>query len=186
MEELKLESKIEGILFYKGDLVSKNELALLLNVSNEEIEQAVNNLKEILKNRGLIIIDNNDYYKLGVTNEIGPLIESIHKEEISKELTKASIETLAIIIYYNGVARSEIDYIRGVNSSFIIRNLLVRGLVEKKIDIKDSRRFLYYPTIELLSYLGVSNISELPNYNDIKKQLEETLSNQIKNEEKND
>ncbi len=186
MQELTIEAKIEGILYYKGEDVSKNELATLLSVTEEEIDQAINNLDTILINRGLVIVKNDNHYRLSTAKELGPLIESIHKEEISKELTKASLETLAIIIYLEGVARSEIDYVRGVNSSFIIRNLLIRGLVNKKIDPNDNRRLLYYPTTELLSFMGISNITELPNYQEIKKQLIETLNNQSKSNETND
>lgn len=186
MQNLTLEAKIEGLLYYKGDEVSKKELASLLDVTEDEIDQAIINLDNILINRGLVVVKNNNNFKLSIAKELGPLIESIHKDEISKELTKASLETLAIIIYYDGVARSEIDYIRGVNSSFIIRNLLIRGLVDKKTDPNDNRRLLYYPTIELLSFMGVSDITQLPNYDEIKTRLAETLNNQSISNETND
>jgi len=58
-----------------------------------------------------------------------------------------------------------------VNSQFILRNLLVRGLVEKITDEKDERRFLYRPTFELLQMLGVSSISDLPEYGKVQEEL---------------
>jgi len=173
---MELESKIEGLLFYKGEDISINKLAELLNVSTAEIEESLNKLENTLINRGLVLVRKEDRVVLGITSELGPLIEGIRKDEITKELTKSSLETLSIILYKNGVSRSEIDYIRGVNSSFILRNLLVRGLIEKIIDPKDSRRVLYRPTFDTLTYMGITSIDQLPNYSDVKNQLQEVIN----------
>lgn len=179
---MELKSKIEGLLFYKGEEVEVKKLAELLNVTKDEIEEGLKSLEESLKGRGLVLVRKEDQVVLGISGELSEIIESIRKDEISKELTKSSLETLSIILYKNGVSRSEIDYIRGVNSSFILRNLLVRGLIEKIVDPKDSRRFLYKPTLETISFMGITSIDQLPNYHEIKSQLEEA----IKREEKND
>jgi segregation and condensation protein B len=179
---IELESKIEGLLFYKGEDVSIKKLAELLNVSIEEIEEGLIKLEKSLENRGLVLVRKDDSVVLGITRELSPLIESIRKEEITKELSKASIETLSIVLYKNGVSRSEIDYIRGVNSSFILRNLIVRGLVEKVVDTNDSRRILYRPSFNTLSYMGVSSIEQLPNYGEIVKQLQESINQNKENE----
>ena len=88
------------------------------------------------------------------------------KEELSRELSKASLETLTIILYTDGVTRSEIDFIRGVNSSFILRNLSVRGLIEKS-DAKEGRRNAYYPTLDTLAYMGVTRREELPDFDNL-------------------
>jgi segregation and condensation protein B len=177
-----LESKIEGLLFYKGDDISINKLSELLDTSVPEIEDALIKLNQTLEGRGLVLIRKEDSLMLGVARELGPLIESIRKEEITKELSKASLETLSIILYKNGITRSEIDYIRGVNSSFILRNLLIRGLIEKTIDVKDSRRLLYHPTFEILSFMGISSIDELPNFNEVNNQLKEVTNQNINND----
>jgi segregation and condensation protein B len=179
---IELEAKIEGLLFYKGEDVQIKKLAELLKVSVEEIEEALKKLEQSLQNRGLVLVRKDDSVVLGITSELSSLIESIRKEEITKELTKSSLETLSIVLYKNGVSRSEIDYIRGVNSSFILRNLLVRGLIEKIVDPKDSRRVLYRPTFDTLSFMGITSIDQLPNYDEVKAQLQEV----IKQEEKND
>lgn len=179
---IELESKIEGLLFYKGEDVSIKKLAGLLNVSTDEIEEGLIKLEKSLENRGLVLVRKDDSVVLGITRELSPLIESIRKEEITKELSRASIETLSIILYKNGVSRSEIDYIRGVNSSFIIRNLIVRGLVEKVMDTNDSRRILYRPSFNTLSYMGVNSIEQLPNYTEIVKQLQESINQNKDNE----
>lgn len=179
---MQLESKIEGLLFYKGEDVEIKKLAEIFKVSNEETEEALKKLEVSLSGRGLVIVRKDNQVVLGISADLSPVIEEIRKEEITKELTKSSLETLSIILYKNGVSRSEIDYIRGVNSSFILRNLLVRGLIEKTIDQKDSRRFLYRPTFDTLSFMGVTSVKELPNYEEVRTQLQEI----IKQEEKND
>jgi len=173
---MELESKIEGLLFYKGEDVTIKKLAELLSVSIDEIEEGLKKLELSLSGRGLVLVRKDDSVVLGITSELSSTIESIRKDEITKELTKSSLETLSIIFYKNGVSRSEIDYIRGVNSSFILRNLLVRGLIEKIIDPKDSRRFLYRPSFDALSFMGITSIEQLPNYNEIKAQLQEIIS----------
>lgn len=178
---MELESKIEGLLFYKGEDVEVKKLAELLKVTEQEIEDGLNKLELSLSSRGLVLVRKDNSVVLGITGELSPLIESIRKEEVTKELSKASLDTLSIILYKNGVSRSEIDYIRGVNSSFIIRNLLVRGLIEKITDGKDSRRMLYRPTFETLSFMGVTSVNQLPNYDEVKKQLEEAINNQTEN-----
>ena len=177
-----LESKIEGLLFYKSEDVQIKKLAELLNVAEGEIEESLKKLELSLSGRGLVLIRKEDRVVLGITSELSPLIEKIRKEEITKELTKASLDTLSIVLYKNEVSRSEVDYIRGVNSSFILRNLLVRGLIEKIIDPKDSRRFLYRPTFDTLSFMGITSIDQLPNYNEVRTQLQEVIKQEETNE----
>ena len=179
---MELESKIEGLLFYKGEDVEVKKLAELLKVSNEEIEEALKKLEVSLSGRGLVLVRKDDSVVLGITSELSSLIESIRKDEITKELTKSSLETLSIVLYKNGVSRSEVDYIRGVNSSFILRNLLVRGLIEKITDPKDSRRLLYRPTFDALSFMGVTSIEQLPNYNQVLTQLQEAIKQETIND----
>lgn len=173
---MELESKIEGLLFYKNEELKIDKLASLLDVSVEQINEALAKLENSLSSRGIVLIRKNDSVILGVNSELSPIIETIRKDEISKELTKASLETLSIILYKNNVSRSEIDYIRGVNSSFILRNLLVRGLIEKIVDPKDTRRMLYRPSLDALSFMGITSIDKLPNYEEIQKQLQDVIN----------
>ena len=164
---MNLEQKIEAILFFKGEPVSLKKLAEILKVSKEEIEQAILILKNSFENRGVVLIQNDDEITLGTSPELSNLIENLQKEELNKDLSKASLETLSIVLYKNGVTRAEIDYIRGVNSSFTLRALSVRGLVEKTVDTKDNRRFVYKPSFELLSFMGVKSIENLPDYAEV-------------------
>lgn len=187
--EISLEAKIEGLLFYKGEDMETKKLAELLKVDEAQINEALNKLEQSLVGRGLVLVRANNRVVLGISKDLSSIIEEIRKEEITKDLTKASLDTLAIILYKSdssdesaGISRSEIDYIRGVNSSFILRNLLVRGLIEKIVDKKDTRRMLYRPTFDTLTYMGITKIEDLPNYNEVKKQLLEVFNQQQNND----
>lgn len=159
-----LESKIEGILFYKAEPVSISELVKICNVEKEQIVEALQRLEQELSTRGISLIQTADVVTLGTNVELSQFFEDLKKEELNKDLSKASLETLAIILYKNGVTRGEIDYIRGVNSSFILRNLSIRGLIERVIHPTDSRKYIYKPTIDTIRFLGVTKIEELPEY----------------------
>lgn len=169
---MKLESKLEAVLFWKAEPMSIKKLASILNVSEEQIKEAVKSLQESLKDRGLTLIQWEDEVTLGTAKEASELIESLTKEELTKDLGKAGLETLSIILYQGPLSRAEIDYIRGVNSQFILRNLLVRGLIERIDNPKDQRSFLYKPTLELLSFLGVSKVEDIPDFEVVKRDIE--------------
>ncbi len=175
--ENNLESKIEAILFFKGEPVSRKKLADILNAGQEELDGAINNLKNNLSNRGIVLQENGNDITLGTAPELSKLIEHLQKEELNRELSKASLETLSIVLYKNGVSRAEIDYIRGVNSSFTLRALSVRGLVEKTIDTKDNRRYIYKPSFELLSFMGVKSVEELPDWGELNNSMQVAAKN---------
>jgi len=172
-----LENKIEAILFFKGEPVSFKKLEDILKVPVNEIKDAVFNLKQTLSGRGVVLMEKDGEVVLGTAPEFSKLIENLQKEELNKELSKASLETLSIILYKNGISRAEIDYIRGVNSSFILRALSVRGLVNKITDPKDNRRYLYQPSFDLLSFMGVKSVEELSEWIEVKNSLDSAAQN---------
>ncbi|MFA7285331.1 MAG: SMC-Scp complex subunit ScpB [Candidatus Paceibacterota bacterium] len=170
-----LETKIEALLFFKAEPVSLKKLEDLLKVSKTEILEALESLKNNLSNRGIVLMEKDEEYTIAVSPVYSDMIEEIQKEELNRDLSKASLETLSIILYKNGASRSEIDFIRGVNSSFTLRALLVRGLVEKVVSNEDNRKYVYKPTFDLLSFMGVSNISELPGWEELNSMIEKTI-----------
>ena len=174
---MNLEQQIEAILFFKGEPVSRKKLADVLKVGQTEINEGVEKLKENLKNRGVVLMEKDNEIALGTAPELSKLIEDLQKEELNKDLSKASLETLSIVLYKNGATRAEIDYIRGVNSSFTLRALSVRGLVEKITDPKDNRRYLYKPSFETLSFMGVKSVEELPEYEEVNNGIEIAAKN---------
>ena len=178
---MNLEAQIEAILFWKAEPVSMKTLAQILGKNEVEIGEALNNLETALVGRGLRLVRKDDEVMLGTAPEMGELIEKLTREELSRDIGKAGLETLAVIIYQGPVSRAQIDYVRGVNSSFIVRHLLVRGLVEKVPNPEDARSFLYRPTFDLLSHLGISKLEEAPDYAAVKQKLNEFISHSHKN-----
>lgn len=174
---MNLDNKIEAILFFKSEPISLKKLQDILKVSKEEIEGAIEKLKTNLKNRGIVLLEKSDEITLGTAPELSKLIENLQKEELNKELSKASLETLSIVLYKNSASRAEIDYIRGVNSSFTLRALSVRGLIEKNTDPKDNRRYIYKPSFETLSFMGIKSVEELPDYGEVSHSVEIAAKN---------
>lgn len=163
---------IEAILFYRGEPTSVSELAGFLSLDPSKIDDGLTILAERLSGRGIALVREGEMVTLATGAEASELIQKITKEELERDLTKAASETLAIVLYLGPVTRSRVDYIRGVNSAFIMRSLMVRGLIERVQNKKDARVFLYRPTLSLLTHLGVQNVSDLPDYDDTRKSIE--------------
>lgn len=161
---MNLESQLESILLFKNEPVSIKELVSATGEKSEAVKAALQNLQSFYRDRGLVIITNGDEYGFGTSPANSALIEAMQKEELSRELGRAGLETLAIILYKGPISRREIDQIRGVNSGFILRNLLIRGLVEKVDSPTGERSFTYEPTLKLLEYLGVTQRQDLPEF----------------------
>jgi len=170
------EAKLEAILFFKGEALAVSDAARLLETDETAIKEIAAKLQTELAPRGLRLVVSGENMMLMTAPELAGFFEDMRKEEFSKELTKAAAETLAIVLYRGPVSRSEIDYIRGVNSAFILRNLQVRGLVEKVTKSGEERRFLYQPSVELLAHLGITGLQELPEFDKVKRELETFVS----------
>ena len=168
-----LAKKIEAVLFWRAEPISKKKLAELLDSNITAVEEGLAELETALASRGITLVKKEDEVMLGTAPEFSPLIEKLTKEELHKDLGKAGLETLSIILYFGPVSRSEIDYIRGVNSTFVLRNLLIRGLVERVQNKNDQRSFLYKPTFELITFLGLKGVSELPEYETARAELDQ-------------
>jgi segregation and condensation protein B len=167
-----LERKIEAILFWKAEPVSVKKLAQLVGTDAAGLEVGLTDLEESLQGRGIALVRTEDEVMLGTAKDLSPLIEELTKEELTRDLGKAGLETLSIILYQGPISRANVDYIRGVNSQFIIRSLLIRGLIERVDNPQDQRSFLYKPTLQLLAHLGVSKITDLPDYAQVRADIE--------------
>lgn len=167
-----LPQKIEAILFWKAEPVSMKKLATLLESDVKSITSAIDELAASLQGRGLTLIQTDDEVMLGTAPELSRLIEQMAKDELTRDLGKAGLETLSIILYQGPISRAGIDYIRGVNSQFILRSLLIRGLVERVDNPADQRSFLYKTTLALLAHLGISKITDLPEYEKVRTEIE--------------
>ncbi len=166
-----MQQKIESILFYKNEPVALSDLSTWLEVTEDEVKQGLEALREALRGRGIVLLENGSHYSLVTSPDSSSLIEKVVKEELSKDLSAASLETLAVILYKSPVTRKEIEYIRGVNVSFSLRNLLLRGLIEKVGSKLDERIYLYTPSVDALKYLGITKIEDLPGYTEIVREI---------------
>lgn len=171
---MSLEQKIEALLFYKNEPMEIKKISKLLDKNESEVREAIQNLAQSLEGRGVCLIQTKEEVSLATAKEMSGLIEQIARDEMSKEIGKAGLETLAIILYNGPVSRREIDNIRGVNSTFILRNLSMRGLVEKEADAKDQRVFKYKGSLALLAHLGIKKDTDLPEFDLFKVKLNDS------------
>lgn len=158
---------LEAILFAAGEPLSKKRLSSMLGVSPELLTQATMVLRESLSNRGVTLVETDTEVELRTHPDASEIVAKLREAELSRDLGKAGLETLAVILYAGGATRGDIDWVRGVNSSQTLRSLLLRGLVEKQENPEDSRRPRYVATIDALSHLGVSRREELPAYGEL-------------------
>lgn len=157
-----LDTQIEAILFHLAEPIPKSRLATLLDASIDEIIIALDLLRQRLESGGTRLVQSDRDVTIATAPEQAQIIEKLTKETLTKELSRGALETLAIILYKGPVSRSEVDYIRGVNSNFLLRNLLVRGLIEKQDNPNDQRSHLYATTQSALLHLGITSLEELP------------------------
>ncbi|MDP3729862.1 MAG: SMC-Scp complex subunit ScpB [bacterium] len=159
-------AKIEALLFIYGEPIDAKKLAKILGEKESDIKDGVEKLSGLLvsNDRGLTLVRDGSQVQLVTKSEFSTMLETMTKQEFTEELTPASLETLAIVAYAGPVTRADIEYIRGVNSSFTLRALLMRGLVDRHIDPKRSNAYLYKTSFELLRHLGLSQNENLPEY----------------------
>ena len=156
-----LAALIEGVLFYTGTPQKKSKLIEMFGVTAEDFTQAVNQLSNRLEQGSIRLMRTELELQLVTSPEMSDVVNELRKGELSTDIGKAGAETLAIVLYREPISRGEIDRIRGVNSAFILRNLMTRGLVERTTH-KNSHQFRTTPA--LLQHLGVTSKQELPHY----------------------
>jgi segregation and condensation protein B len=167
--ETSVDQKLEAILFYKAQPVSKRELVKLLELDEATLQQASETLTQRLVGGATRLLVSDTELSLVTASEHDALIEQLRRDELKRDIGKAGAETLAIVLYRGPVTRGEIDRIRGVNSTYILRNLMTRGLVEKG---SNPKRVEYQITADLLSHLGITHKQQLPQYEEILNQLD--------------
>jgi len=163
-------AQIEALLFYSGEPVAKDRLADICSIQPEAVQTAVACLKNNLNQRGLTLVENESTVQLRTDPTHNDLIRQFRKNEINSNLTDAQAEALAVTAYLQPAAKPRIDFIRGVNSRTVLRNLQTRGLI-KKTKKDGKKRFRL--TSDALAHLGVTSIQELPQYETTREKLAE-------------
>ena len=170
MSDISLDQQIESILFYRSTPIRKVSLQKALEANDQDFHEALTALTTRLKSGAIRLLETKDTVALVTAPEVSGLINRFRKAELQKDIGRAGAETLAIVLYRSPITRSEIEAIRGVSSSYIIRSLLIRGLIEKNTD---NKRPTYQITSNLLMHLGITGKSELPNYDTVVNRLSE-------------
>lgn len=172
MDYAKLKSQILSILFVSTKPVSISELEESLAVGAEEIREAVSQIVSSNHSSGIILLANNDKLVLSSNPENSPAVKKFLSLELREKLTDAALETLAVIAYRQPVSKAEVENIRGVNSQYTIRHLLIRGLIEKTGSTTDKRVQLYRVTHEFMQHMGLKDLKDLPDFEELTKSIQ--------------
>lgn len=165
---MNLDQILEAILFAGAKPFSVKRLAELSKQSAADVESALNGLRERLQvsGSGIMLQNNGQNYELVTRPEAADPVSQVMNEELSGELTRPSLEALSVLAYCGPMTRPELEQIRGVQSSLILRNLMMRGLVEEKEDTRLGQP-MYSVTFDFLNHLGIKNVEELPDYKEL-------------------
>lgn len=181
---MNLKSIIESILFVAGRPVTLKELQKITGKSGEEVGAALAELTSVRQNTGIIVLEQNESYLMSTNPDNSAAVKDFLNTDLREKLTDAAIETLAIVTYKQPVARAEIEAIRGVNSQYTLRLLMMRGLIEKDVNRQDQRSNFYRTTHEFLQHLGLQTIKDLPDFTELTAKVKppEGLSTAVTNE----
>ncbi len=166
--QLSMKTKIESLLFISNKPLTAKVLSGFLSkdgikTTQEEVARAIEELKQKYNTAesGIQIVQSGEEVQMTTNPEAAALVKKFLKEDITGELTPASLEALTVIAYRGPISKPELEQIRGVNCSLILRNLMIRGL----ITIEENNGQSYYQaSVEFLKFLGINFASELPDY----------------------
>lgn len=159
-------ARLEALLFSYGEPLPFARIAKFIGADVAAAEALITAWQKMLADapeRGLSLIAHNGAVQLVTKPSLKDVAQAMLQDELREELSPAALETLSLIAYLGPVPRATVDYIRGVNSSFSVRNLLVRGLVERRTAEKGNM-YEYFPSFQFLKHMGFSRVEELPEY----------------------
>lgn len=156
---MNLKTAIESLLFVSNKPLTVKRFSDVLEVKNEDALKALEELiaEYDAREGGLIILRNGESYQIATDPEHGELVKSFLKDEAFGELSRPSLETLTIVAYRGPLTKPELEQIRGVNCSLILRNLMIRGLVAQEGEG-------FRITMDFLRHLGLKSVEELMDY----------------------
>ena len=167
----KLKSQIESILFLSGEAVKISQIVKITGAVKPEVENALMMLVQDYSGsqRGIVILRKEDEVQMATNSENAEILDQLIKSEIQENLSKAGLEVLAVVAYRGPISRIEIEAIRGVNCSFTLRSLMMRGLLERIENPKDNRGYLYKISFDFLKKMGLERIEQLPDFENLSK-----------------
>lgn len=162
-----LETNLEAVLFAGARPFSIRRLAELCDATPKEVEEAFDALEKRLEGSAVMLQRAGQDVQLVTRPEHAEVVKKVARDEVSGELTRPSLETLTILAYRGPLTRPELEQIRGVQSTIILRNLLMRGLVEEKEDSRVGQP-TYAVSFDFIRHLGLKSIDELPQYEELR------------------
>jgi segregation and condensation protein B len=169
---------VEALLFSSSKPLKVSEIKSVLG-SDVDVEKIVDELEEEYRSTGRAVTIRRIArgYQMFTRPELAPYIEMLTRQKRRTSLTRAGIETLAIIAYKQPVTKAEVEWIRGVDSSGVIKGLFERGLITVVGRSKTvGKPLLYGTTDKFLELFGFTDISDLPDINELKILGEEVVS----------
>ena len=160
--------KLEALLFVSGGSFSKKKLAGLLGCDGNHLDRLLNELQEVRKDSGVVLVDDGLHAVLATHPDLDDFMELTQKEEEESSLSKAAQETLSIIAYAGPIMKADLDFLRGVNTQYTLRRLAMRGLIR---DSRERNTRTVSVTTDFLQYLGVRKAEDLPEYVDVRKSI---------------
>lgn len=172
-----MEGILEGLLYVQGDNgLTLKEVMSILNLSEEEAKDVVYKLKIAYENdnRGLRLSYLGNTFKLTTKQEHKDYYERLLESPRTHTLSQAALEVLAIIVYNEPITRGQVDEMRGVDSTFMMRKLLAKGLIKEsgRSDMP-GHPTLYKTTDDFLDYFGLSTKDDLPDISKLEVELGE-------------
>jgi segregation and condensation protein B len=180
---MNLKSVLESLMFAWGEPLSINEMSKILEIPVKSLAAVLDEMiSEFRDNedRGLLIQRFGNSYQLTTKRENYEYIQSLLENTVNKSLSTAAMEALSIIAYKQPVTKVEIERIRGVKCSQVVKGLLDKGLIKEtgRLD-KPGRPVVYSTTDEFLRHFGLTSIDELPAIEDEKDDKETELQSTV-------
>lgn len=177
---MRLKHLIENLIFVSGEPISIKKMAQILELDEANIIEGIKELKNDVSGRGLEIVEKDKKIQMTTSPEAGKYIEKFIASNLKEDLSEATLETLAAISYLGPITKPEIEELRGVNCAFTLRNLLIRGLVEKTENSKNNKIPLYKTSFDFLKKLGIKQEGDLPDYEKYRKEVEAIITQHAK------
>jgi segregation and condensation protein B len=165
---MNLAQQIIHLLLYTGDSMPVKNIANSLHTSVAEVESVEQEVRESLEGLALKLLVQNNEWMISIDKTFAKSLQKQENKETLKPLSESALQTLAVIIYKNGATKAEIDFVRGVDSGRSLKTLNLRGLIVHE-DRKSKK--VYLPTLDTLTYLGIENLEDFPNFAAINSQL---------------
>jgi segregation and condensation protein B len=170
-------ARIEAVLFVASSPVTSGQIADTLKLSVKEVEQALEELQLKYEGCGLAIQSYSGKFQMTTAAQMAGDVEKFLGLELTTRLSRAAIETMAIIAYRQPITRPGIDTIRGVSSDGVIKSLLSRGLIQEVGRAEGpGRPILFSTTVDFLQHFGLNSLDQLPPY-----ETEEEIESQPRN-----